>query len=172
MKLERFAATLAGAKLGIDIGRVIMCPAHDDGSPDTSFLSASEYEAMQVPAAPHAFEIIQRLVTQLNGRVWLVSKCGERVRGMTWRWLDAQRFYSSTGLMTTNVRFCKQRNEKKIIAEELGLTHFIDDRQDVLGYLRGSVEQLALFGVQPAGIPDWVAHMPDWASLGRELDRA
>lgn len=32
--------------LGIDIGRVLMCPTTDDGRPDTSFLSASDSAAL------------------------------------------------------------------------------------------------------------------------------
>jgi hypothetical protein len=40
----------------------------------------------------------------------------------------------------------------------------------VLSYLRGSVPCLALFGVQAGPIPDWVVHLPDWATLGAALE--
>jgi hypothetical protein len=35
------------------------------------------------------------------------------------------------------VLFCRQRHEKAAICRELGLTHFIDDRLEVLSHLLG-----------------------------------
>jgi hypothetical protein len=49
--------------LGIDIGRVIIGPAGDDGYADTSFLSGTPEHAMQTPLTPD------------DGKVWLISKC-------------------------------------------------------------------------------------------------
>lgn len=155
--------------LGIDIGRVIMSPARDDGSPDTSFLSGNEREALDVPPAPHLYDVLPGLVEHFSGRVWLVSKAGERIEKLTRRWLRHQQFFEQSGMRPDRVRFCRRRPDKRLHAEQLGLTHFIDDRADVLGYLRGAVEQLYLFGVQTHPIPDWVTPVVDWRAVERAL---
>ncbi len=159
----------AEARLGIDIGRVIMCPTADDGRPDTSFLGSSPQDALSIPPAAGAFDVIAALVQQLSARVWLVSKAGQRIQQLTLLWLDHHGFYAATGLGRDHVRFCRRRHEKRDHAESLGLSHFIDDRLDVLGYLRGVVPALYLFGWQPSPAPDWVTSVRDWAAVEREL---
>ena len=167
---EQFTNISTGAALGIDIGRVLMCPTHDDGRPDTSFLGArAEADALAIPPAPGMFDVVPRQVRLFDGRAWLVSKAGQRIEDLTWRWLEHHRFFERTALPPAHVRFCRRRDEKRAHADTLGLTHFIDDRTDVLKYLRGSVGCLALFGVQNDPIPDWVIHVPDWAALGGAL---
>jgi len=157
------------ARLGIDIGRVLMCPAAEDGRPDTSFLEADERSALQVPPTPHMFEVVPRLVTLFEGRVWLVSKAGARIERLTRRWLEHPRFFERTGMRPDRLRFCRQRQDKRQHAIALGLTHFIDDRCDVLAHLRGVVPHLFLFGVQTEAIADWVVHVGDWLAVAATL---
>jgi hypothetical protein len=157
------------AALGIDIGRVVMCPAHDDGSPDTSFLQARDQDALSVPPAPHLFDVLPEIVRRFSGRVWLVSKAGPRIEALTRLWLDHHRFAAITGMRRDHVRFCRRRPDKRLHAVELGLTHFIDDRADVLGHLRGAVEHLYLFGAQTSPIPTWVTPVNDWQAACRAL---
>ena len=157
------------ARLGIDIGRVLMCPTRDDGRPDTSFLGAGDADALDTPPAPGMFDVVPALVHLFDGRAWLVSKAGPRIEALTRRWLEHHRFFERTALHPSHLRFCRRRDEKRAHADELALTHFIDDRVDVLQHLRGAVSCLALFGVQTAPVPDWAIHVPDWATLGRAL---
>ena len=170
--IEFLADVTATSRLGIDIGRVLMCPTHDDGRPDTSFLSASDEAALETPAAPGMFEVVPALVRLFDGRTWLVSKAGARIEKLTRRWLEHHRFFERTGLDPSHVRFCRRRDEKRGHADDLRLTHFIDDRLDVLEHLRGGVPRLALFGVQTTAIPDWVVHLPEWAALAGLLPLA
>ena len=160
---------LISASLGIDIGRVLMTPTHDDGRPDTSFISGCVEEALQIPASPGALEVISELVPRCAGRVWLVSKANERIEGLTRLWLQEQRFFERVGLPESHVRFCLRREDKRAHALELGLTHFIDDRQDVLQALRGVVRALFLFGTQLSPAPDWVMPVATWAEVRRAL---
>ncbi len=158
-------------KLGIDIGRVIMAPTDTDGRADTSFLSGGHDAAMRTPPSEGAFACIRELVEIFEGRIWLVSKCGDRIQKRSKDWLRFQDFYRQTGVPRTHLRFCKRRQDKRIHANQLKLTHFIDDRIDVLRHLRGRVQYMYLFGNQKPGaaIPDWVRPTLDWAAVMGEL---
>jgi hypothetical protein len=152
-------------RLGIDFGRVINdASAHPSGD-DTAFLSGDYEDAMGAPAMAGAYDMIASLVTLFDGRVWIVSKCGERIQERTLQWLDYNEFWTKTGVSPDNVRFCRQRPEKAIHCKRLGITHFIDDRRDVLGHLRGLVDHLYLFGHQKAEAPDWVTHTLTWGDV-------
>ena len=99
-----------------------------------------------------------------EGRVWLVSKAGPKIQQMTLLWLAEHRFRTLTGVPIQNVRFCRERAEKRDHAVRLGLTHFIDDRSDVLRHLVGVVPKLYLFGHQKGDVPLWAKHVADWSA--------
>jgi hypothetical protein len=145
--------------LGIDIGRVII---HGDG-PDTSFIGATDEDALKAPAMAGAFEAIGRLVPRFEGRVWLVSKCGPRIAERSLRWLDHHRFWEATGVAREQVRFCRQRKEKAGICLDLGIGWFVDDRLDVLVPMEGVVPHRFLFGASYATDPS-VYPVPTWAA--------
>jgi len=151
--------------LGIDIGRVIIGPVDDDGRADTSFLSGTPDRAMQTPPAAGAFAAITRLAAAFDGAVWLVSKCGPGVQAKTRRWLDHWRFWATTGIAPAHLRFCRERRDKALHCHELGVTHFIDDRLDVLEHLRNVVPELYLFGHQKARPPSWVTPVITWPAV-------
>ena len=149
------------AAAGVDIGRVLI---EGDGA-DTSFLGASEEVAMRAPEMRGGFEAVAALVEALAGRVWLVSKCGPRIEARTRRWLDERQFFSRTGMRRDHLRFCRERREKVLIAESLGLDRFVDDRADVLRPMRGRLDLLVLFGAREAepglvAAPDWQQALP------------
>jgi hypothetical protein len=156
-------------RLGVDFGRVINDGASHPGGDDTVFLSGGHDDAMRTPAMPGAIEVLAELVTRFDGNVWIVSKCGERIQRRTLDWLEHHDLYGRTGLPRGNVRFCRRRPEKALHCEELGITHFIDDRLDVLTYLRGLVPNLYLFGRQTEPVPAWVTHLPSWDAVSREM---
>lgn len=128
-------------RIGIDIGRVII---NGDGQ-DTNFLGVSLEEAMKAPAMPWAFDSIERIVRRFDGRAWLVSKCGESVARKSIQWLAHHGFWKHVGMDPDRIRFCRKRPEKAIICRELEITHFVDDRQDVLAAMDGVVEHRFLF---------------------------
>jgi hypothetical protein len=150
--------------LGIDIGRVIIGPVDDDGKADTSFLSGTLDQALETLPAPGAFDSIARLADRFGGAVWLVSKCGPRVQEKTRRWLERWRFWDVTGVPAGHLRFCLERPQKAQHCLELGITHFIDDRLDVLEHLRAFVPWLYLFGAERrrSPPPDWVIPVITW----------
>lgn len=133
--------------LGVDIGRVLIGPVLD-GQADTSFLGGTFERAMETPPSPGAFDAMASLVEAFVGRVYLVSKCGSSVQDKTWHWLRHQGFWEATGMKPKNVRFCLRRPEKAGICAELGITHFVDDRVDIIASLDGVVATRILFGEQ------------------------
>ncbi len=134
------------------------------GKADTSFLSGSLEHAMRTPPSPGALEGVTRLVQAFGGQAWLISKAGPRVQDKTKRWLHHWDFYRATGLSRQHLRFCLERSQKAGHCKQLCITHFIDDRPDVLEHLRGIVPRLYLFGEQPrlAVMPSWATHVQDW----------
>jgi hypothetical protein len=153
--------------IGIDIGRVIIEGDRPGG--DTSFLGGGIDDVLRTPAIPGALETIARLTEAFSGNVWLVSKCGRRMEEKTWIWLRDRQFSQVTGVPESHVRFCRERPEKANHARELALTHFVDDRIDVLEHLRDLVPHLFLFGAEPDGAPAWVCAVRGWEEAERAI---
>ena len=149
--------------LGIDIGRVIIRPGDDDE--DTSFLLGTEDDAMRTPPNECVFDVVPELVRRFEGRVWLVSKCGPRMQERTLRWLAHHRFFERSGVAPDQVRFCLKRPDKALHCRELGITHFIDDRVDVLEALEGVVSHRFLFGEQAKPVPPSLVHALKWPDV-------
>jgi hypothetical protein len=157
-------------RLGIDIGRVIISgESHPDGG-DTAFFQGDEQTMLATPEMPGAVEAIAILVRLFEGRVWLVSKCGPRTQARTLRWLDGHDFYRRTGMDPGHVRFCRERTEKRGHCEELGITHFVDDRVDVHTAIHGVVEHQYLFGPQAGPPPPFTTQVLTWPETRRRIE--
>lgn len=146
-------------RLGIDVGGVITDRADDKS--DTSFLSDNY---LNTAACDGAFAAIERLVGSLgNENVFIVSKCGENVERKTRSWLSHHRFFELTGMHSANMHFCRQRQDKAPICRNLEITHFIDDRADVLRFMRTIVPNRYLFGPQIHAVAeDALIPVRDW----------
>lgn len=155
-------------KLGIDVGRVLISPG-DDSGPDTSFIGGSLQDALDTPPYDGMFEVVPSLVARFAGQAWIVSKCGQRIQDRTLHWFRHHRFFERTGIEPANVRFCLKRPEKAVHCRELGITHFIDDRTDVLQAMVGIVPNLYLFGPQRSATPQGMRHVAGWADVARLL---
>jgi hypothetical protein len=156
--------------LGVDIGGVIIDRVND--GTDTSFFSDNY---LRTTAVPETFEVLRRLVDERFGnRVYLVSKCGKKVEAKTLHWLDHHRFYEITGIHPSRVRFCRERHEKAGICEELGITHFVDDRLEVLSHLT-TVSKLFLFQPRADEVRRFAQHLKrvqqvdSWQEIQKEL---
>ena len=159
-------------RLGVDFGRVIHGGAAISGEEDTVFLDGDVEDAMRSPATAGTFEVLPGLVARFGGRVWVISKCGERIQRRTLQWLERHDFYDRTGIAPGNVRFCRKRGDKAGHCAELAITHMVDDRLDVHHALRGLVPNLYLFGPQPAPPPDWVRPVRTWAELAESIEES
>jgi hypothetical protein len=149
-------------RLGIDIGRVLIAAEGTDGA-DTSFIGGSLEDALNTPPYEGMFEAVAPLVDRFEGRVWLVSKCGPSVQAKSRAWLRHHRFFERTGIPPGNLRFCLQRPQKADHCRELRITHFIDDRTDVLHHLEGIVPNRYLFGPQRKPVTvEGLVLLPAW----------
>jgi tRNA(Leu) C34 or U34 (ribose-2'-O)-methylase TrmL len=152
-------------RLGIDIGRVIIDGAANPGGGDTAFFNGDEATLLATPEVPDSVVCIERLTVLFDRQVWLVSKCGPRVQARTMRWLDAHRFFERTGIPSDNVRFCRERAEKRVHCLELGLTHFVDDHPDVHRAIRGATDHQYFFGPQRRPVPPNGTHCATWPDV-------
>lgn len=156
--------------LGVDIGGVLIDRIND--STDTSFFSSNYLKTTAVPGAFAAISFLNKGV--FKDSVVLVSKCGANTQRKTLEWLQHNGFYTQTGLTPDKVHFCRERAEKEIICKRLGVTHFVDDRLEVLSYLE-SVPNRYLFQGSAGEIQKFSAHLDtvkrfeDWKTIGEEL---
>ena len=125
-------------RLGIDVGGVL---TRKGGKADT-FLFGPNY--LNAPAVDGAIDAVIELAQSppFKGNTFIISKCGHKVECRTRDWLKAKNI--DLYIPETNWHFCKKRHEKAPIAEDLGLTHFVDDRLEVLSYMT-SVKKRFLF---------------------------
>ena len=151
--------------LGIDIGYVLIAGGNEIFT--DKFLSA--------PAVPGAFETVRELVEKRFGaNVHLVSKCSYNMQRKTREWLKDHRFYELTGVSQDHVWFCYERYQKDGICQRLGITHFIDDRLEILGSLT-TVGNLYLFQPRTREVQQFaqylikVKQVNSWAEIAREL---
>ncbi|GIE46465.1 hypothetical protein Alo02nite_93630 [Actinoplanes lobatus] len=144
--------------LGVDVGGVVVALTGDGA--DTSFFGS---RPLETPATAGVFACLAALTAEpFAGRVHLVSKAGPKVAANTRAWLAHHRFFERTGIAETNLHFVRERRDKAPVCHRLGITHFVDDRLDVLAHL-DTVEHRYLFtGGTPSRGPD--AHMPGWAT--------
>lgn len=140
-------------RLGVDIGGVIIEPADDDA--DTSFFGA---HYLRTPAVVGALDALAALGPAFD-EVHLVSKCGEATERRTRDWLAHHDFPARTGIPVERVHFCRTRPDKAPIARRLDLTHFVDDKLEVLGYL-DSVPHRILFRPRKAEVATHAALLP------------
>ena len=156
--------------LGIDIGRVLIMAGDQDG-PDTSFLGSSLEAAVHTPPYPGMFEVLPELVSAFAGRVWLVSKAFPKTQEKTRCWFARHRFFERTGIPDSNLIFCLRRDQKAQICQDKGITHFIDDRQDVLRHMSAAVPHRFLFGPQTTTVlPETdLTQVPTWHAVHRAM---
>lgn len=150
-------------RLGIDIGNVIMA-----GDNDALFGRSggySEQRMLGIPEMPGAVDAIAQLIALFGPeQVYLVSKAHKNTEAKTLRWLARHDFCARTGLDERHIWFCRERPEKAVICGWLGITHYVDDREDVLEPMCGVVPHRYLFGSQSYVAPDGLVAVPDWAT--------
>ncbi len=127
-------------KIGIDIGNVLT-------QKDTDIHPFGE-DYLRVRSCDGAFESVG-ILGELVGpsHIYIVSKCSRENQWKSLDWLKKTHFFALTGVPQEHVFFCLHRSDKRKIAKDLQLTHFIDDRWTVLRHLvtLDSIQGMYLF---------------------------
>jgi hypothetical protein len=134
----------AQTRIGFDFGDTIVKVDADENDlfrGDTPWLAEP---------FPEAIERIARIVEVVGSHnAFIVSKVKSKATMRTPEWFIRNDFFAKTGMLASNVHYCESRAEKVPIIQELGLTHFVDNRQDVQFYIQDIVTHRLLFR------PDW-----------------
>lgn len=153
--------------LGVDVGGVLTSRAADDQ--DTSFFGS---QPMLTPAVDGAFDVLAALTAgPFAGRVHVVSKCGPRIAALTRAWLAHHEFFERTGIPPRNLHFVRRRPDKAPVCARLGVTHFLDDRLDVLVHMTTVAHRYLFLGGAPGQatsrpVPSWATPIASWPDLG------
>jgi hypothetical protein len=156
--------------LGIDVGGVLIERADEDD--DTSFFGS---HPMDTPAVEGAFTALAALCAgPFAFRVHIVSKAGPKIAALTHEWLETKRFFAETGVSTANIWFVRRREEKHDVCRRLGITHFVDDRVDVLTTLATVAHRYLFTGglgtdPPPSDVPGDIEVHATWAELARAI---
>jgi hypothetical protein len=143
--------------LGVDIGNVIINNRLND--PEVTKVDEVVYASF--PPSEGVFEALKTLNDHFEGEVYLVSKCTEWAEVQILLWLTSHDFYTKTGIKKENVYFVRQRHEKDGICQRLRITHFIDDRLEVLSHMIESTPNLILFQPDPAEVKEFEKYISE-----------
>ncbi len=157
--------------MGLDVGGVIVDLVGRNS--DTSFFGT---RPLDTPAVADAFTTIAELVQgPFGGRAVIVSKAGPRVSARTLDWLRHHRFHELTGIAPADVHFVRARPDKDEVCRRAGVTHFVDDRLDVLEALT-TVSHRYLFlgglgsvGRVPSRKPHGIVLAHTWPQLASQI---
>ncbi len=127
--------------LGVDIGNVII--NHRLSDPNDKTLYEERYST--IPPTENVFNALNKLNTYFHNDVHLISKCTEWAEKKITEWLDYNDFYTKTGIDRSHVHFVRERSDKNTLCNKLGITHFIDDRLEVLSHMIEPERTLILF---------------------------
>ncbi|MCH2232295.1 MAG: hypothetical protein MK105_18310 [Crocinitomicaceae bacterium] len=142
-------------RIGIDFGGVIVKPSNEENPLNPDFGLDIQQDG--------AIESIKELVLMSKSNLWIISKASKPTQHLTRKWLNKVNFYQKTGFYASNLLFCCKRSEKAKLSQPLNLTHFIDDRLDVLENLKDLIPNLFLFGKDYA--PNGIFPVKNWQTL-------
>ncbi len=172
MHLETFPKP----RIGFDVGNVIL-ETDTDGSRPAEIRHAGSHP-LDLPQSyvDGALSVIRDTVGKLGAQnVHIISKCGVSMQQKTQRYFEETNFFDKTNFARENVWFVKKRAEKAPIAARLALTHFVDDRSQILRSMT-TVSVRMLFQIPYCEVPiDKTLFEPelvvvkDWAEVDRVI---
>ncbi|HVT78435.1 MAG TPA: hypothetical protein VHD87_15465 [Acidimicrobiales bacterium] len=125
--------------IGIDVGGVLVDRVGENS--DTSFFGD---RPMDTPMVAGAHDAVAAVLELFAGRVYIVSKAGPKIAELSRKWLALHGLTGPDAIPTEHVHFVRERVDKAQVCRQLGITHFVDDRADVLAHL-DSVDHRYLF---------------------------
>ncbi len=156
--------------LGVDMGGVIF--ERKDDVATNSFFAGNYRDAKEAPQALGSLRALAH--RRFGDRIYLISKCDKDAEQRILEWLQSIRFFEFTDIPSGNVHFVRERREKAGICKDLGITHFIDDRLEVLSHLT-MVEKRFLYRPDAKEMQPFIEHLGrvkqvnSWQEIRREL---
>ncbi len=99
---------------------------------------------------PHAFRVVRRLIEERFGEnTHIVSRVSPEQEIRARAFVTGSEFQSNLGIPIERVHFCRERHEKGPICHRIGITHFIDDRPEVMVHMPTIVTHRILFNPNP-----------------------
>lgn len=114
-------------KIGIDINGVL-------ANNKLSHINTRDYSIFSV--MENAIKVVKKLVKHYGSEnIYIISRAQScQLSFITGIWMETHNFLQETNISLDNVKICTRLKDKAIIAEKLNITHFIDDRPEVLSY--------------------------------------
>lgn len=123
--------------LGVDIGGVII-----DREKPLEWLKWQLWPGnafLRTPAVENAFDCLRELLEdRVVQEIFLISKANPETERKTRLWLknylsaEKANFWEHTGILPENLFFCDRNKDKAMLCRGLGVTHFVDDKTEVL----------------------------------------
>lgn len=139
--------------LGIDIGHTIV---------------GSRIVGDRYHVESNCFEVVAKLVAQFDN-TYLVSKVNSTQRERSLQWLKDSEFFTKTGIKQDNLYYCFDRRDKAIFVRALDITHFIDDRAEVLYHLDEPVNKY-LFNPENFDVAKYGEHLKNTTHVSSWTD--
>lgn len=159
--------------LGVDVGGVLLDFVPYIGKE----LDFKEERYLETPEVEGAFGAVASLnAGRFAGNVYLVSRVKEGPERVL-AWLRHRKFFERTGIPESHFNHCFERNEKAPICRRLGITHFVDDRAEVLQTMADFVPNLYQFqGLNEdrakfTDLGDRITFVKNWKELLEKLGR-
>ena len=144
--------------LGVDIGGVI----YDFAKTYRPENVPSEEEILNTPAVEESIESLAILNgSTFKDSVYLVSRYGKDGPESIQKWLENQNFYERTGISRKHLFQCAERHEKAPIVKNLQITHFVDDRAEVMSHFADFVPNLYHFQSFLEDREEWSMKIPN-----------
>ena len=117
-------------------------------------------EFLTVPEIEGAFDTLAYLNSGMfKDSVYLISRYGDSPEDVQ-EWLNKHNFYQSTGIAKDHLHQCATREGKAPIVRKLGITHFVDDRAEVMSYFSDFVPNLYHFQSVLEDHEEWAKMIP------------
>jgi hypothetical protein len=142
--------------LGVDIGNVII--NHRLSNPNDKTLHDERYST--IPETEGVFDALKKLNQHFEENIYLISKCSEWAEKKILEWLNDNDFYNKTGINPEHIAFVRERHEKDAICRKFGITHFVDDRLEVLSHMIESTQNLFLYQPNPEEVKEFEKFLP------------
>jgi hypothetical protein len=144
--------------LGLDVGGTIGYKHYEPssligGGLELDGLSWSSVSEGVWTLWPHVEDVLPRLVEKAEA-TYFVSKVNEEQKARSIKWFDESQFCERMGIPRENVFYCEERKDKGPICKKLGVTHFVDDRPEVMAYLDPAIFKI-IFSPQISHLFSW-----------------